>query len=102
MILDGELVAFDQDGRASFHALQNRVPGPRPGRARRDEPRSVASRCALFCFDLLYFAGLDLRGSRYEDRRRYLEQCFLPSAHIQLVHVETDGYELYQIGRAHV
>ena len=30
-------------------------------------------------FDLLYFAGADLRKAIYADRRRYLAQCLLPS-----------------------
>ncbi|MPZ44629.1 MAG: ATP-dependent DNA ligase [Betaproteobacteria bacterium] len=94
MILDGELVAFDAQGRPSFHALQNTVPGPRPG-GRHADPGSPAATCVLFCFDLLYFAGIDLRERPYEDRRRYLEQCLLPSAQLQLVHVEDDGLALY-------
>jgi bifunctional non-homologous end joining protein LigD len=95
MILDGELVAFDAHGRPSFHALQNTVPGPKPG-GRRTDPGSQAAACVLYCFDLLYFAGIDLRGFAYDDRRRYLEQCLLPSAHVRLVHVEDDGVALYE------
>ena len=94
MILDAELVAFDAEGRPSFHALQNTVPGPRPGGQRAD-PGSRAAACVLFCFDLLYFCGIDLRERPYDDRRRYLEQCLLPSAHVQLVHAEDDGPALY-------
>ena len=94
MILDGELVAFDAQGRPSFHALQNTVPGPKPG-GRRANSASPAAACVLFCFDLLYFAGIDLRDCPYEDRRRYLEQCLLPSAQVQLVHVADDGVALY-------
>ena len=41
------------------------------------------------CFDLLHFAGLNLRGAPYSDRRRYLSQCLLPAAHLQLVHSPT-------------
>ena len=49
----------------------------------------------LLCFDLLHFAGLNLRGNPYVDRRRYLSQCLLPSAHVQLVHVADDAEQLY-------
>jgi bifunctional non-homologous end joining protein LigD len=49
----------------------------------------------LFCFDLLHFAGFDLRQAPYADRRRYLAQCLLPSAHVQLVHASDDGAALY-------
>ena len=32
----------------------------------------------LVCFDLLHFAGLNLRGRAYADRHRYLAQCLCP------------------------
>ena len=47
------------------------------------------------CFDLLHFAGLNLRGAPYSDRRRYLAQCLLPGAHLQLVHAADDAEQLY-------
>ncbi len=76
MILDGELVAFDATGRPSFGALQDR--------AQLKTEREIAAAdlntpVAFFCFDLLHFAGIDLRKSPYADRRRYLAQCLLPS-----------------------
>jgi bifunctional non-homologous end joining protein LigD len=43
----------------------------------------------------LHFAGLDLRQAPYTDRRRYLAQCLLPSAHVQRVHASDDGVALY-------
>jgi bifunctional non-homologous end joining protein LigD len=52
------------------------------------------------CFDLLHFAGINLRGSTYVDRRRYLSQCLLPSAHIQLVHATGDAEQLYAAATA--
>jgi bifunctional non-homologous end joining protein LigD len=91
LILDGEVIALDAAGRPSFNALQNRA-GLKTAReiaaAERDTP-------AIFCcFDLLHFAGLDLRHAPYTDRRRYLAQCLLPSPHVQLVHADADGVEL--------
>src|SRR5256886_12041824 len=83
MILDGEIVALDAAGRPSFNALQNRAQLKTPAEitaAQRDTP------VVLVCFDLLHFAGLNLRAAPYRDRRRYLAQCLLPSKHLQLVH----------------
>jgi bifunctional non-homologous end joining protein LigD len=80
MILDGEIVAFGADGRPSFHAMQNRGPGVH---------------AVYYCFDLLYFAGVDLRGAPYRDRRRYLAQCLQPSPLVQLVHAQEDGLALH-------
>ena len=91
MILDGELVAFDAAGKPSFATLQDR--------AQLKTEREIAAAdlnapVVLFCFDLLHFAGIDLRKSAYRDRRRYLAQCLLPSARVQLVHAADDGVAL--------
>ncbi len=97
MVLDCEIVALDADGRPSFNALQNRA------QLKTAKEIAEAQRVApviLICFDLLHFAGLNLRGSPYVDRRRYLKQCLLPSARIQLVHVSTDGQKLYDASMA--
>ena len=75
MILDGEIVALDGSGRPSFNALQNRAQLKTPqeiASAQRETP------VVLVCFDLLHFAGLNLRAAAYADRRRYLAQCLLP------------------------
>ena len=88
MILDGEIVAFDASGRPSFNALQNRV------QLKTEREIAAADRnlpVVFYCFDLLYFAGIDLRKAPYRDRRRYLAQCLLPSPLVQLVHASEDG-----------
>ena len=72
MILDAEIVAFDAEGRPSFNAMQNRS--------------AQTERAVLYCFDLLHFAGVNLRQAPYTDRRRYLAQSLLPSPLVQLVH----------------
>ena len=91
MILDGEIVAFDASGKPSFGALQNR--------AQLKTEREIAAAdqnvaVVFYCFDLLHFAGVDLRKSPYRDRRRYLSQCLLPSPLVQLVHAQDDGLTL--------
>jgi bifunctional non-homologous end joining protein LigD len=77
MVLDGEIVAFDANGKPSFNALQNR-----------------ARQVVYYCFDLLHFEGIDLRKAAYADRRRYLAQCLLPSPMVQLVHATEKGRDL--------
>jgi bifunctional non-homologous end joining protein LigD len=92
MILDGEIVALSGDGRPSFNALQNRAQlksAAQIAAAQRETP------VVLVCFDLLHFAGLDLRGATYEERRRYLSQCLMPAPHLQLVHASENAEELY-------
>jgi bifunctional non-homologous end joining protein LigD len=83
MVLDGEIVAFDAAGKPSFNALQNR-----------------AQQAVFYCFDLLHFAGIDLRKAPYVERRRYLGQCLLPSPHVQLVHACDDGVALHEAALA--
>ncbi len=92
MILDGEIVAFDASGKPSFGALQNRA---QLKAAREIAAADRNSPVVLYCFDLLYFAGVDLRDAPYADRRRYLAQCLLPSPLVQLVHAQEDGVALH-------
>ena len=92
MILDGEIVAL----RRRRQALVQRAAEPRAAEdAARDRGRATQTPVVLVCFDLLHFAGIDLRGAPYADRRRYLAQCLLPSPHVQLVHAREDGRALY-------
>jgi bifunctional non-homologous end joining protein LigD len=98
LVLDGEIVALDASGRPSFNALQNRAQLKTAAEitaAQRDTP------VVLVCFDLLHFEGLNLRDARYADRRRYLAQCLLPAAHLQLVHASANASELYAAALAH-
>ncbi len=81
MILDGEIVAFDADGKPSFNAMQNRGAG--------------SESAVFFSFDLLHFAGVNLRDAPYADRRRYVSQCLLPSPRVQLVIATEDGVALH-------
>jgi bifunctional non-homologous end joining protein LigD len=80
MVLDGEIVAFDTSGKPSFGAIQNRS--------------TTTERAVFYAFDLLHFAGMDLREAPYEDRRRFLSQCLLPGPLVQLVHAGEDGVAL--------
>jgi bifunctional non-homologous end joining protein LigD len=97
MILDGEIVAFDETGKPSFNALQNRF------QLKTERDIAAAERnfpVVFYAFDLLHFAGVGLRSAPYADRRRYLAQCLLPSALVQLVHASEDGLELYSAALA--
>ena len=92
MLLDGEIVCFDAGGKPSFNALQNRV----QLKSERDIANADRETPAVFvCFDLLHFAGVDLRDFPYRDRRRYLAQCLMPSKLVQLVHASEDGVALH-------
>ena len=86
-------MAFDRGGKPSFNALQNRVQLKTPREIAAAEQNAPS---VFYVFDLLYFAGIDLRKAPYRDRRRYLAQCLLPSSFIQLVHASGDGIALHE------
>jgi bifunctional non-homologous end joining protein LigD len=70
-ILDGEIAALDEQGRASFSLMQQRTgirSGGRRTAARLDVP------VVYYVFDLLYADGYDLRRVALEDRKRALVQ----------------------------
>jgi bifunctional non-homologous end joining protein LigD len=97
MVLDGEVVALDADGRPSFSALHKRV----ALKAEREIAAADATTPAIFfCFDLLHFAGIGLREAPFSARSRYLAQCLFPSPHVQLVHAQADGDRLYDAALA--
>src|SRR3954451_21265659 len=64
-VVDGELVAFDADGRPSFGALQH--------------ASSPSTPIVFYVFDVLVLNGRDLRGETLEARRALLERKVLPS-----------------------
>jgi bifunctional non-homologous end joining protein LigD len=73
-VLDGEIVAFDADGRPSFGALQSRMHVSSPARARRlaqDTPVTYV------IFDILWLDGHSLMGRSYDERRAALESLAL-------------------------
>ncbi len=84
-VLDGELVAFDDEGRPSFERLQRRMHVTAQSSVR----RLVATTPVVYAiFDLLYLDGHNLMALPYEQRRARLEELGLsgpawrvPAAH---------------------
>jgi len=68
-ILDGEVVALDDEGRASFSLMQQRT-GFRPGGRRAAEKADVP--VLYYAFDLLYLDGYDWRRVPLEERKAEL------------------------------
>jgi bifunctional non-homologous end joining protein LigD len=85
LVLDGEIVAFDDHGRPSFERLQRRMHVTAPTAIRR-LAKSMPVVYAIF--DLLYLDGRNLTGLQYAERRELLESLELrgpawrvPAAH---------------------
>jgi bifunctional non-homologous end joining protein LigD len=69
-VLDGELVAFDENGKPSFERLQQRIHNTDENVVRR---RMKTHPVVYVIFDLLYLDGQDLTGEPYTRRRELLE-----------------------------
>jgi bifunctional non-homologous end joining protein LigD len=69
-VLDGELVAFDEEGRPSFERLQQRIHQTEESVVRR---RMKSHPVTYVIFDLLYLEGRKLIGEPYHRRRELLE-----------------------------
>jgi bifunctional non-homologous end joining protein LigD len=84
-VLDGEIVAFDENGRPSFERLQHRMHLTGESRIKR---RAKEIPVVLAIFDLLHLDGRNLMHLPYEERRAKLEELRLegpnwrtPAAH---------------------
>lgn len=80
LVLDGEIVAFDEENRPSFGALQERMHVTDGARARRLAQHTPV---AYLAFDLLHLDGRPTIGLPYEERREILESLRLAGDHWQ-------------------
>ncbi len=88
-VLDGELVAFDEQGRPSFERLQQRIHQTAESIVRR---RMKTHPVTYVIFDLLYLDGHDLASESYERRRELLAKLELDGESWQ-----TPGYSVGHI-----
>lgn len=98
VVLDGELVAFDDDGRPSFQRLQPRMNVTSVAEIR-SRQREVP--VTYIVFDLLHLDGRSLFGEPYEERRRLLDEFGLDGPNWQAPpHQRGDGAALLAATRA--
>ena len=96
-VLDAEIVAFDEDGKNSFEALQQRM-----NLANEREIKRISSKIpvALVAFDLLWLDGNDLTELALEERRELLETIVEQDHRLQVVtHVEGEGKDFVEVAR---
>ena len=96
-ILDGEVVALDEDGRASFSLMQQRT-GFRPGGKR------IAAKADIpvlyYAFDLIYLDGYDYRRVNLIDRKKKLREILKDGDSLRYSdHYEAQGIALFEIAR---
>jgi bifunctional non-homologous end joining protein LigD len=96
-IIDGEVVALDENGKPSFQHLQNFT-----GFGTKPALKGVAPPpLNFFAFDLLYLNGYDLRKAALIDRRQLLASILMPSEAVRYSdHFAGKGEELLQAVRA--
>jgi bifunctional non-homologous end joining protein LigD len=99
IVLDGEIVAFDAEGRPSFERLQSRMHLASDSAVRR---RMKDTPVTYVIFDLLYLDGHSTMSLAYEDRRTLLEQLELegPSWRVPAYH-RGEGRALQAATREH-
>jgi bifunctional non-homologous end joining protein LigD len=81
-ILDGEIVALDDQGRSSFSLMQQRTGVGEGGRRIRQTRDDIA--IAYYVFDLLYLDGFDLMQVDLELRKRLLQSVLSASEVVYL------------------
>jgi bifunctional non-homologous end joining protein LigD len=96
-VLDGEIVAFDDDGRPSFERLQRRMHVTAPSAVRR---LAATTPVVYAIFDLLYLEGHPLLELPYRERRERLEALELagPAWRVPAAH-RGDGARLLEATR---
>jgi bifunctional non-homologous end joining protein LigD len=96
-ILDGEVVALDPEGKASFSLMQQRT-GFRPGRPRSGADFGVP--VLYYAFDLLYLDGYDWRRVPLEERKRRLASLVVSGDGVRYSdHYEQRGKALFEIAK---
>ncbi|MFZ0665184.1 MAG: non-homologous end-joining DNA ligase [Acidimicrobiales bacterium] len=95
-VIDGELVAFDDNGRPSFGRIQQRL---NLASASLVAKRAKEVPVSYFCFDLLYLDGRSLMKSTYDQRRQLLESLKLEGPNFTTPPSVTDasGPDILQI-----
>jgi len=84
--LDGELIAWDENGRPDWHLLGRRV-------LRRHDSIAVT----LMVFDVLAVEGLSVMDQPYSERRALLETLEIERPGVQLVATFEDGRTLFDV-----
>jgi bifunctional non-homologous end joining protein LigD len=88
-VIDGELIAFDIEGRNSFEALQQRM-----NLANEREIKRISKQIpvAMVAFDLLWLDGRETTALKLEERRELLGLITESDERLQLIsHVEGEG-----------
>jgi bifunctional non-homologous end joining protein LigD len=97
-ILDGEVVALDDEGKPSFSLMQQRT-GFRPGGKRGPTNDDVA--VVYYAFDLIYLDGEDWRRRPLEERKAKLAATIQPGDFLRYSdHYPEQGKALFNLAKS--
>ncbi len=98
IILDGEVIALDQNGNPSFHEVMRR-----DGIRRMDRIDSAIEAVPIFymIFDILFYNGEWVTQIPLQQRQNLLLEAIQPNKQIQLVPNNTDGVALFEVAKQH-
>ncbi len=87
MILDGEIVALNQEGKADFHSLQN-------------FSRTAKGSLVYYAFDIPYYEGKDLTNLPLLNRKEILKNILPELSNVRYNdHVLKDGQAFYKLAK---
>jgi len=93
LVLDGEVVVLDEEGRPSFQRLQRRAQQRRTADIQRAALEMPAT---YYAFDLLGFEGFDLRPLPLVERKRLLQTVLPRAGPVRFLdHIEGEGEAFY-------
>lgn len=98
VILDGEVIALDADGKPSFHEVMRRDGIRRMDRV--DRLRKVVP-VTYMIFDVVYCNGEWVRHRKLSERMDILSAVITPCDRVQLVHSHPEGADLFKAVQQH-
>jgi bifunctional non-homologous end joining protein LigD len=98
VILDGEVIALDKEGKPSFHEVMRR-----DGIRRIDRVNEVSLEVPIYymVFDVIFYNGKWVNDQPLKDRLSLLSQIINPNNLIQLVPSQADGQSMFEVIRQH-
>ncbi|WP_430509541.1 non-homologous end-joining DNA ligase [Gottfriedia solisilvae] len=98
IILDGEVIALDQNGNPSFHEVMRR-----DGIRRLDRVKFVMEAVPIYymIFDILYYNGEWVNDKTLKERLELLSSVITPNKQIQVVPINNDNQALFEVSKQH-
>lgn len=98
VILDGEVIALDTNGKPSFHEVMRR-----DGLRKMEKVKLVKEDVPIYymIFDLLYYNGQWVIDQPLKARLELLEKIISPTKYIQIVPTQEDQHALWNVAKEH-